>query len=212
MTLIQGIDVSVYQGVPTWHEVKSAGYEFSGIKATEGLYFHDPQFPRNWERAKLRGVRRIAYHFFHGDLSGVQQADYFHQYVHDSGHFGTGDCAMVDLETTNGQSTHTIIYNLEAFIDRFLSSTQCGLYVYTNHWFWDGVLGAPVSGIAGRCPLWAASYGAVPATVSNWPHGYAIWQWTETLSVPGIVGHVDGDRFMGTWQQYNTLAVKGGRQ
>ena len=209
--MIPGIDVSVYQGLVIWHKVKEAGYEWAGIKATEALNFHDPRFPRNWTHSKEHSLQRIAYHFFHGDISGQRQADFFHAAVHDAGGFGVGDCAMVDLEETNGQDTGTIIANLEAFIERFLSTTQCGLYLYTNHWFWDGILGGPKSAIIGKCPLWAASYGAFPASVSNWPHGPSIWQWTETLQVNGIVGNVDGDRFLGTMQEYLTLARKGGR-
>jgi len=210
--MIQGIDVSVYQGLIIWHNVASAGYHFAGMKATEGLGFEDPRFPRNWSHSKEHGVRRIAYHFFHADLAGGRQADYFHSVVHAAGGFKAGDCAMVDVETTNGVSGQNLVQSLEVFIDRFLSTTQCGLYIYTSRYFWDSVLGAPRSAIVARCPLWDATWGTSPSIPSLWPHGASIWQYSASGRVPGIEGDVDMDRFLGTSEQYDLLARKGGRE
>lgn len=210
--MINGIDVSVWQGQVNWQKVYASHYAFAGIKASEGNFLQDPQFNRNWQRSKMRGMRRIAYHFFHADISGRAQCEYFHNIVHSCGGFDSGDCAMLDIEVTNGVNTNTLIANAESFVTRFLDTTQCGIYIYTGEWFYDGILGAPHSTILGKCPLWVATYGSHPATISNWPSGAAIWQWTDTLQVPGIGGNVDGDRFLGTMKEYDLLAQYGGRK
>ena len=66
---IHGIDVSRYQSQIAWDEVKAMKVKeirlgFAFIKATEGIGNLDPNFRRNWSKAKDNGVIRGAYHFF----------------------------------------------------------------------------------------------------------------------------------------------------
>lgn len=66
---IHGIDVSKYQHTIAWDEVKTMKVKniqhgFAFIKATEGSGYTDPQFKRNWRKAKEAGLIRGAYHFF----------------------------------------------------------------------------------------------------------------------------------------------------
>ncbi|MCB1178211.1 MAG: hypothetical protein KDK36_11570, partial [Leptospiraceae bacterium] len=46
--LEKGIDVSHHQGKINWKKVKSSGIEFTFIKASDGLNFHDSKFLFNW--------------------------------------------------------------------------------------------------------------------------------------------------------------------
>ena len=62
-SVIQGIDVSRWQGDIDWAKVKDAGTRFAFIKATEGGDHLAPNFRRNWAEAKKAGVPRSAYHF-----------------------------------------------------------------------------------------------------------------------------------------------------
>jgi lysozyme len=55
---IHGIDVSRYQQLIAWEEVKSMKVDniqlgFAFIKATEGIGNTDPQFHRNWKGLKI---------------------------------------------------------------------------------------------------------------------------------------------------------------
>src|SRR5262245_53296534 len=66
---IHGIDVSRYQNVIAWEEVKAMKVKeiqlgFAFIKATEGIANTDGQFRRNWKKAKDHDIIRGAYHFF----------------------------------------------------------------------------------------------------------------------------------------------------
>lgn len=209
--MLNGIDVSNWQGVINWQKVKDSGVQFAGIKATQGVGIPDGWFPRNWERSRLRGVRRIAYHFHIPELGGADQSAFFLGRVHDSGGFVPGDAAMLDIETINGATARQVITSAERFVSHFLEHSHVGLYIYTGPWFWQGVLGNPKSSILAKCPLWIATWGPEPGHIDNWPTGPALWQYTGSGSCPGIGGDVDRDRFLGTPHQYDLLARYGGR-
>lgn len=74
---IRGVDVSSYQGVIDWDEIRSQDIDFAFIKATEGSGFVDERFMYNWENAKKSGIRVGAYHFFSFDSAGETQAENF---------------------------------------------------------------------------------------------------------------------------------------
>ncbi|MCP5939752.1 hypothetical protein NL351_27970, partial [Klebsiella pneumoniae] len=63
--LIHGIDVSKYQSIVAWEEVKAMQVKqirlgFAFIKATEGIANTDPHFKRNWRKAKDNDIIRGA--------------------------------------------------------------------------------------------------------------------------------------------------------
>ena len=60
-----GVDVSSYQGHPTWSSVKGAGVAFAWAKATEGTTITDADFTYNASNGKAAGVYMGAYHFAH---------------------------------------------------------------------------------------------------------------------------------------------------
>lgn len=209
--MLNGIDVSSYQGGIDWNKVHNAGYVFAAMKATEGISYWDGTFIYNWKHSREAGVRRIAYHFLRPSYSGYVQAAVFHDYVHDCGGFHPGDCCMLDIEATDGESINGIISSAEVFVEHMLRNTGIGIYIYTGSYFWNETLAGAKSAILAKCPLWLASYGSQPQPIANWPGGYSIWQWTDSLSIDGISAQCDGNRFLGTLQQYDKLALLGGR-
>jgi lysozyme len=67
---IHGIDVSKYQDMIAWEEVKVMKVKniqlgFAFIKATEGIGNTDPQFGRNWKKARSNGIilRRLSFFY-----------------------------------------------------------------------------------------------------------------------------------------------------
>ena len=210
MTL-EGIDVSSYQGYINWGQVKVAGKAFAMAKATEGLGYQDPTFPHNWVSMAYRGIQRLSYHFLRPSEDGTAQADYHHAYVRNSGHFAVGDGCMLDLEVTDGVDAAQVVRCAEKFVLRMLATTQCGIFLYTYGDFWINQLGSPESPVLARCPLALASYGPSYPALPLWPNGPSIWQYSETGHVPGIVGHCDLDRFLGTMAELHTLCREGGR-
>ena len=75
---IHGIDVSRFQYTIAWDEVKLMQVKdiklgFSFIKATEGIGNQDPQFGRNWKKAKDNGIIRGSLSFLYR-IKGWQDA------------------------------------------------------------------------------------------------------------------------------------------
>ena len=69
---IHGIDVSRYQQIINWEDVKEMQVKnikigFAFIKATEGTDRVDPQFRRNWLNAEKENIPKGAYHYFIAD-------------------------------------------------------------------------------------------------------------------------------------------------
>src|SRR4051812_44288131 len=65
--VIDGPDVASYQHPYgqriAWHKVKASGHEFAIVKATEGGYYRNPWFRRDYRGARAAGLARGAYHF-----------------------------------------------------------------------------------------------------------------------------------------------------
>ena len=83
---IHGIDVSKYQDLIAWEEVKAMRVNniqvgFAFIKATEGIDNTDPQFRRNWKKAKSNDIPRGAYHFFIASKDGKLTSHYQKSYA-----------------------------------------------------------------------------------------------------------------------------------
>lgn len=210
--MLPGIDVSVWQGKPTWWKVKQSGKFFSGIKATQGVGIPDGQFSRNWQRSRLRGVRRIAYCFTDAAADPAHQASYFLGHVDGAGGFVPGDAAMLDIETLNGEAGSVVVEHAEECVRLILEHTQVGVLIYTGLYFWRDYLGNPKSTVLAKCPLWLASWGTLGKAPDNWPGGPSLWQYSSTGRVDGIIGDVDLDYFLGTPHQYDLIARYGGRR
>ena len=99
-TTVPGIDVSHWDGAIVWSQVAGAGIKWGYAKATESTNYTDPTFATNWSGMKANGVFRGAYHFFHPNLDGKAQADYFLGVV---GTLAPGDLPpMLDWEVSSG--------------------------------------------------------------------------------------------------------------
>ena len=97
---LQGVDVSHHQKQIEWDTVAAKGaLDFAFVKATEGHYWVDSLFCRNWEALRRVGLRRGAYHYFRPYGCGLDQAQHFLSTVE----FHPGDLVPVlDIETTDG--------------------------------------------------------------------------------------------------------------
>ena len=73
---VDGLDISHHQGEVDWEKVDKK-YQFVFIKATEGNDFIDKRFYENAE--KIKNTQKIlgAYHFFHFNYGGLEQANNF---------------------------------------------------------------------------------------------------------------------------------------
>lgn len=236
-TLIPGIDVSHWQGTINWTQVKNSGIEFAFTKATEGVNYVDPRFTANMQGANAAGVMIGPYHFCRVDsyngqpfdpydgspflpgtdpyLDAVSEANDFLDAImpyYNSGQY-LPPVADVEALPDFGNSTlnRLFISNwVQLFSDTINDTLGVRPLIYTSLF---GANNRYEPGVAATHDLWLAwwkgtgtSNPPVPSDTPAWPD-YRFWQWTNSSSVPGISGSVDGDVFDGTMQQLQQLLI-----
>jgi lysozyme len=131
---IHGIDVSKYQSMIAWEEVRAMKVKniqlgFAFIKATEGIGNTDPHFKRNWKKSKDAGVIRGAYHFFIASKDGRMQAENFIDKVE----LEPGDMPPVlDAEQLNGTSADQLKKEMKKWLDIVENHYGVKPVIYTN--------------------------------------------------------------------------------
>jgi len=73
--VVEGIDVSKWQGEIDWDAVAGAGIRFAIIRTTHGLGTLDEWYDFNWSEARRVGVLRGTYQYFAPASDPVAQAD-----------------------------------------------------------------------------------------------------------------------------------------
>jgi lysozyme len=201
---IHGIDVSKYQSVIAWEEVKAMKVRniqlgFSFIKATEGIGNTDPQFKRNWKRSKDAGIYRGAYHFFIGSKDGKMQAENFIDKVE----LEPGDLPPVlDIEQLNGASSAQLRKEAKRWLDAVEAYYNIKPIIYTNVDFYNRHLGT----VFDDYPLWVAHY--YQPDQPRIRRGWIFWQHSDEGRVNGIVSKVDFNVFNGDSLDFKLLLVR----
>jgi GH25 family lysozyme M1 (1,4-beta-N-acetylmuramidase) len=216
---VRGIDVSKFQHATDidWAQVAGSGVRFVGIKASEGNYYQNPYFVADQNGARAAGMYAFAYHFgTPNDTNGTVQADYFidrAQYLPD----GKTLNPVLDIEYNPYLDSANRCYNktaaeLVVWIRDFLNEVtrRAGVpaMIYTSPGFWNECVGN--SSAFGANALWIANYNvASPAIPPGWAN-WTLWQYSQTTTVPGISGNVDGDYVNGGEAALAALATKTG--
>ena len=200
---IHGIDVSKYQQMVAWEEVKAMQVKniklgFTFIKATEGIGNMDRQFRRNWKKSKEAGIVRGAYHFFLATKDGRMQAENFIKCVD----LEPGDLPPVlDIEQTYGVTAEVLKREVEEWLK--ITETYYGVkpIIYTNVDFYTRNLGSKFDDY----PLWVAHYlqPNQPRIKRNW----LFWQHSEEGRVNGILSKVDFNVFGGDSIEFKSILV-----
>lgn len=186
---MEGIDISDFQDVQSFHDVASDGISFIYSKATQSTYFTASSFAENRSRVEqVPGLAFGAYHFFDWSADPIAQAEHFLSVYTPA----TGDLVpMLDLELINVDAE--LATNM---VSRFLTvvepkTNHKKMLLYMN---WDVINSQAIntSYFAGH-PLWLAQYGATYSIPSTWTTP-TIWQYTEDGTVSGIEGNVDRDK------------------
>ncbi|HEX5652793.1 MAG TPA: GH25 family lysozyme [Chitinophagaceae bacterium] len=201
---IHGIDVSRYQQLIAWEEVKamkvkdiSLGFAF--IKATEGIGNTDPQFRRNWRRARSNGIIRGAYHFFIASKDGKMQAENFIDKVD----LEPGDLPPVlDVEQMNGVSVTQLRKEVKEWLDVAEAYYRVKPIIYTNIDFYKRNLGSEFDAY----PLWVAHY--YEQKQPRIERGWIFWQHNDRGNVNGILSKVDFNVFSGDSVAFNQLLIR----
>lgn len=197
---IIGIDISRYQGMIRWKEIKEgfphgAELRFCYVKATEGVTITDPYFFRNWKAAKKEGLKRGAYHFFRTREDPIRQADHFLRLRP----YQKGDLPpVVDVEHLDGVSARVVRQRLLSFLQHVERKTGVRPIIYTYASFYDAYLGDSFKDYS----LWVAHYFQPnePRISRDWH----FWQFTDKAEIPAITGKVDVNVFRGDSIQWKS--------
>jgi lysozyme len=200
---IHGIDVSKYQENITWEEVqamkvKNVQLGFAFIKATQGIGNIDPQFKRNWKKAKKNGIIRGAYHFFMANKDGKMQAETFIDQVE----LEFGDLPPVlDVEQLYGCTFEQLKKEIKTWLEVVENNYHVKPIIYTNVDFYKRCLGSEFD----QYPLWVAHYYQL-----NQPRisrGWTFWQHNDEGRVNGIISKVDFNVFCGDSLEFRNILI-----
>lgn len=186
--LMRGIDVSKWQGMIDFNKVKQSGIDFVIIKAggSDGSYYKDPYFERNYYKAQMAGLKVGTYFFcganFFSDLTARAVSVYFSNIIKDK----PFDMPIVlDIEATE--------------ISVKKQATDCAIKcakLLEDLGYFVTIYGSEISVFRDRLnvheltsfDLWVAKYS------NNKPSlNCGMWQYSSSGNVSGITGNVDLD-------------------
>lgn len=199
---IHGVDISKYQGVVDWNQVKDAGVAFAFIKATEGGDSVDRMFQRNWEASRAAGVPRGAYHFVYWCRPWHEEIAQFERIVPVE---PDALPPVLDVEATpTSRTCKRTLYREEVLEDmrRMLQELERHYgkkpIIYSSVDFYQSILHADA---LSEYPIWVRSTKYHPV-VRYGPRKWTFWQYRSDGNVPGITGAVDQNCFHGSQSQW----------
>ena len=204
--MIQGIDVSRWQGTNQsggpvdWGAVRSTGFQFAYVKATEGLIITDPFLNVLAPGARSAGLLTGVYHIcWPADNTAAAEVAYF---LRVAGQYIAPGFLVPVLDIEPRYNIHGMA--MVRWIDEWAGAVRAAKGVNPVIYCSASVaadLHKADPTIDGRYRLWLAGYApAAQPNTGGWG-SWAFWQYTDTGTVPGIEGHsVDLDWFNGNEQ------------
>lgn len=187
--LLEGIDVSVWQGEVDFSAVSRDGIEVVYIRAGYGEQ-EDSFFRTHYEQAHAAGLHIGFYHYLTAETEdeAIRQARLFAERIHGLDY----DCRpAMDYEAFRGLSAAQVNAVAHTFLQTLESLTGQTPLVYSDAYAANEIFDASVA----RYPLWVADYGPEePAVDTHWT-SWAGFQYTDAGRVAGVEGAVDRDRF-----------------
>ncbi|MCX6097088.1 MAG: stalk domain-containing protein, partial [Caldiserica bacterium] len=213
--MIQGIDVSRWQGTNQaggpvdWGAVRSMGFQFAYVKATEGLSITDPFMNVLAPGARSAGLLTGVYHIcWPADNTAAEEAAYF---LKVAGQFVSPGflVPVLDIEPRYNIHGAAMVRWIDEWSGIVRGATGANPLIYCSASVAaDLHKGDPT--IDGRYHLWLAGYApsAQPNT-GGWG-SWAFWQYSDSGTVAGIEGHsVDLDWFNGNEQSLAQYVIGG---
>lgn len=189
--LINGIDVSDWQGRIDYARVKDDGIEIVYIKASQGTNFVDPYYLINYNGAKENDLKVGFYHYLtaRSENDARREAQHFAAVI--SGL--SPDCRLaMDFESFGDLSRSQINDISKAFLEELERLTKKELVIYSDASNARDIFSKE---LAEKYPLWIAEYDVQrPENNENWSQ-WVGWQYTSKGRVDGISGYTDRDYF-----------------
>lgn len=208
--LVQGIDVSSYQGKIKWSKV-APKVSFVYAKASEGTYYVNPDFGKQYGDAREYGVIRGAYHFgIPSNSSGQAQADYF---IAHGGGWWARDMTLpgaLDIEYNPygkecyGLTKAQMVTWITDFVAEYAYKERVYPVIYSTTQWWRKCTGNTAR-FAAFDRLWIANYSAGDGGTlpSGWKF-WTFWQYADSGQVPG-----DQDVFDAAMSRLRFIARRG---
>ena len=180
----QGVDVSDVQGEIDWKAARSAGVDFTYIKASEGSDLRDDRFAGNWAGTAAAGIRRGAYHFFSLCRTGRGQATNFIALVPREAEALPPAIALdFDGNCEQRPSRDSLLAELATFIQMVEAHSEKPIMIQVTRAFETQYR---ISDALNR-PLWLTSTVLAP---SYGGHAWVMWQANRLRRIDGIEGPV----------------------
>lgn len=203
--VLDGVDVSHYQGEIDWERLAEQGIDFAYIKATEGSRFEDDYFAFNWQQAEEAGLYVGAYHFFSFDSEPQIQAEHFMEVT---GEMSGRLVPAVDVEyygdlRKKSPEKDKVVQDLEIFLLILEEQYQVRPVIYTTMPFYDRYL----RGNFDSYPLWIRNVYTPPFGLGR---EWQFWQYTDTAVMEGYSGeekYIDRNVFYGTEKDLETYLI-----
>lgn len=185
-----GVDTSHWQKGCDWKKVRSAGYAFAFLKASEGQTYVDAFHDKDAASARDAGMLVGHYHYANG-TDPVKEADHLIK----TAKALKGEPLILDYEIDGPKD---MVGWCLAFLDRVLEKTGSMPMLYTGN---KEILKADWSRVSSKgYLLWVSRYGLndgkmhddFPPAVGSFGQ-FSIWQYTSAATVPGINGRADAN-------------------
>ncbi len=183
----KGIDVSKWQGVINFDEVKNAGVEFVILRAGYGKNLtaqDDANFKHYYEECKRVGlpVGLYLYSYAKNVEDAKSEAEHVLRLIKDK---SFEIPCFYDLEDKSiaGLSNEALLANVKAFCGAVSAVMPCGVYA-SKSWFDSKFRDSFYNSV----PRWVAHY---TDKVESYEGFADIWQYSSAGSVTGINGKVD---------------------
>ena len=182
--MINGIDISRWQGGMDFTVARQAGIDFVYIKASEGSGYRDPLCAAFNREARLSHLLAGAYHYFHPAARPAEQLAVFEAACAGL----TWDLpAALDCEESDGLPPEAVTAALQALVELLHERGGRRPVIYTSAGWWNkNVL--PWSGWR-RLPLWVAHWNvSQPLLPRDWGQagtGWTLWQYAGRGSRQG---------------------------
>lgn len=187
--LKQGIDISRWNIITSFKEVKDSGIDFVIIRigGSNGGLYKDPKFELYYKAAKLAGLKVGAYYD-----TGADFIDSAHGYI-------AAEHCLTLLQ--DHEFEYPIFMDIETAATVYKKGITDAAIAFgsklESNKYYVGIYASDISGFHDRLEiervkrfsLWVARYGKKPEYVEE----YAMWQKSSKGELPGVRGPVDLD-------------------
>lgn len=184
---MNGIDISKHNGSIDWQKVKASGkVDFAIVRAGFGKWGtqKDEKFEANYNGAKAVGIPVGAYWYSYAmsESEARQEADVFLKIIK-----GKQFEFPVYYDVEEAKQFALGKEKISAIIRAFLEKVESAGYYVGLYGSKSSLSTHTADDIKNRYTIWLAHW----VNQTNYSGAYAVWQYSEKGSVPGISGNVD---------------------